>query len=170
MVLDAMDDNTDYALLLAQATALTESEPDSLANLSNISALLFETITGLNWCGFYFKRGDELVLGPFQGRSACTRIAWGKGVCGTAAATGETQRIADVHAFEGHIACDAASESEIVIPLMVANEVIGVLDIDSPRKARFSAQDQSGIEPIAKLCERLLANERDSLGLLSGRG
>ncbi|MEL7298117.1 MAG: GAF domain-containing protein [Pseudomonadota bacterium] len=160
-----MDNNTDYALLLAQATALTESEPDALANLSNISALVFETLPDLNWCGFYLNRGDELVLGPFQGRSACTRIGWGKGVCGTAAATGETQRIADVHAFEGHIACDAASESELVVPLTVANQVIGVLDIDSPRKARFSAEDQDGIEAIAKLCERLLELERGSVGL-----
>lgn len=156
---------TDYALLLAQAKALTDGEADSLANLANLSALVYDTLADVNWAGFYLRRGDELVLGPFQGKSACTRIGWNRGVCGTAAAAGRTLRVADVHAFPGHIACDAASESEIVLPLWSGERVIGVLDIDSPSKHRFDADDEAGLEPIAALAGALLASNPAALGL-----
>ncbi|MFK8053092.1 MAG: GAF domain-containing protein [Woeseiaceae bacterium] len=158
---------TDYPLLLAQADALTNDEPNTLANLANVSALLFDQLTDINWCGFYFLRDDELVLGPFQGKSACTRIGWNQGVCGTAAAMDQTLRIANVHEFDGHIACDAASESEIVIPLHVDGRVAGVLDIDSPIIDRFSAADQVGLEAIAQLIESGLANDTQSIGLFN---
>lgn len=156
---------TDYALLLAQADALTEDEPDTLANFANVAALLYHNLAEVNWCGFYLKRGEQLVLGPFQGQSACTRIDWGKGVCGGAAQQQRVLRVADVHDFPGHIACDAASESEIVLPLLLGDRVVAVLDIDSPVLARFSAADEAGLGRIARLCESLLARESDSLGL-----
>ncbi|MBY6223374.1 GAF domain-containing protein [Ferrimonas balearica] len=141
----------DYSSLLAQAKALTDGEPNLIANLSNLSALLYHGLGRVNWAGFYLKEGEGLVLGPFQGNVACVRIPWGKGVCGTAAASGEVQRVEDVHAFAGHIACDAASNSEIVLPILVNGEVVAVLDIDSPEFGRFTEEDQTGLEPIAEL-------------------
>jgi GAF domain-containing protein len=139
------DDQT----LLQQAEALLGSEPDPIANAANLAALIFERVDNINWAGFYFLDGDELVLGPFQGRLACTRIPVGQGVCGTAAARRETQRIADVDAFDGHIACDSASRSELVVPLCTDGRVIGVLDIDAPVVDRFDADDQARFEALA---------------------
>jgi len=136
----------DYTLLESQFVVLVGSETDALANASNFVGLLFNAIDDINWLGIYVLRGDELVLGPFQGKPACVRIPVGSGVCGTAAATRETQRIADVHAFPGHIVCDANSRSEIVVPLTVHDCLVGVLDIDSPSVDRFSETDQAGIE------------------------
>ena len=150
---------TDYTLLDSQAQALLRDEPDALANAANFVALLYNALDDVNWLGIYVLRGDELVLGPFQGQPACVHIPVGNGVCGTAAATLETQRVADVHAFPGHIACDAASRSEIVVPLLVDGSLVGVLDIDSPSLDRFSADDQAGIE---RLCATYC-------GLQSGR-
>ena len=137
---------TDYALLNSQVDALLRGEPDTLANAANFVALLYNALDDVNWLGIYVLRGEELVLGPFQGQPACVHIAVGSGVCGTAAATLETQRIADVHAFPGHIVCDAASRSELVVPLIVDETLVGVLDIDSPSLGRFSADYQAGIE------------------------
>ena len=145
----AADKATLYADLLSAADALTRDEPDPVANMANISALLWQLLPDLNWAGFYRMVGDELVLGPFQGKPACIRIPVGRGVCGAAAATRETQLVEDVHAFPGHIACDAASASEIVVPLVVGEQVIGVIDLDSPRPARFDAEDASGLEALA---------------------
>ncbi|MEM9334248.1 MAG: GAF domain-containing protein [Pseudomonadota bacterium] len=145
---------TNYTLLASQLDALIDGETDALANAANTAALLFNNLDDLNWAGFYILRGDELVLGPFQGNTACVRIGMGKGVCGTAAQTRETQRVADVHAFEGHIACDAASRSEIVIPLISGGRLYGVLDLDSPIPDRFSEADQAGLEA---LCETFVA-------------
>lgn len=146
--------DTDYTLLESQLTALIGEENDALANAGNFVGLLFNALDDINWLGVYVLRGDELVLGPFQGKPACVRIPTGNGVCGTAAATRETQRVADVHAFPGHIACDADSRSEIVVPLIVDDQLIGVLDIDSPSLDRFSAADQQGIESICRTyCE-----------------
>ena len=144
---------TDYQTLIAQARALTAGESDMIANMANISALLFHSLPDLNWAGFYRVVDSELVLGPFQGQTACIRIAFGKGVCGTAAATRETQMIADVHQFEGHIACDAASNSEIVIPLIVNDKVVAVLDIDSPEFNRFNDDDAENLSEIVKILE-----------------
>lgn len=146
-----------YPLLLRQAQALLDDCSDLIAQMANISALLYHGLPDLNWVGFYRRQGPAeqpvLVLGPFQGKVACVEIPWGKGVCGTAAATNSTQRVADVHAFAGHIACDAASESEIVIPVRLNGQVIAVLDIDSPIKDRFTAQDQQGLEQLVALLE-----------------
>lgn len=145
-----------YALLAKQLDALLDGETNQIANLSNASALLNQFLDDTNWVGFYLMEDGELVLGPFQGLPACVRIAVGRGVCGTAVAKNETQRIEDVHAFPGHIACDAASNSEIVIPLVKNGEVIGVLDIDSPSKGRFTEQDQAGLETfVAHLMKHL---------------
>ncbi len=144
---------TDYQTLIAQARALTAGESDMIANMANISALLFHSLPDLNWAGFYRVVDSELVLGPFQGQTACIRIAFGKGVCGIAAATRETQMIADVHQFEGHIACDAASNSEIVIPLIVNDKVVAVLDIDSPEFNRFNDDDAVNLSEIVKILE-----------------
>lgn len=135
-----------YDSLAKQLDALLQGEPDAIANYSNASALLNQFLTDINWVGFYFMKEGELVLGPFQGLPACVRIPVGKGVCGTTVAKKETIVVADVHAFPGHIACDAASQSEIVIPLIKNDEVIGVLDIDSPLKSRFNIEDQQGLE------------------------
>ena len=147
---------TDYGLLRAQLDALTAGESDALANVSNFVALLWTTLDDINWLGVYVLRGDDLVLGPFQGKPACVRIPVGSGVCGTAAATLATQRVANVHEFPGHIACDAASESELVVPLVVDDRLVGVLDIDSPRLDRFNEADQAGIESVcARFCESL---------------
>lgn len=145
-----------YHRLTKQAVALIESEFDMIANLSNISALLSMELDDLNWAGFYLMKGDELVLGPFQGKPACVRIPVGRGVCGTAVATNSVQRIYDVHEFEGHIACDAASNSEIVIPFSIDGKVAGVLDIDSPNVGRFSEIDEEGLTFFMAEVEKLL--------------
>ena len=142
-----------YEALLAEADALTEAVSHPLANLSNLSALLYARLPQVNWCGFYLLHGGELLLGPFCGLPACIRIPLGRGVCGTAAASGAVQRVADVHAFPGHIACDAASNSEIVLPIRSAGRVIGVLDIDSPERARFDEADEAGLRALVSLIE-----------------
>ena len=140
-----------YSQLLEQARALLHGERDRIANAANLSALVYHALPDLNWVGFYFFDGTELVVGPFQGHPACVRIPLDKGVCGAAARGRQTQRIEDVDAFPGHIACDSASKSELVVPLVRANgELIGVFDIDSPLLARFSVEDQEGLENIAK--------------------
>lgn len=153
-----MSYDTDYTLLLQQADALIADEPDALANIANLCALLYQELESVNWAGLYVLRDGELVLGPFQGLPACVRIPVGGGVCGTAAARGAVQRVDDVHAFPGHIACDAASNSEVVVPLYRDGALIGVLDIDSPEKARFSAADETGIVAMAKRFEQVLAS------------
>jgi L-methionine (R)-S-oxide reductase len=139
-----------YQQLLPQARAMLDGESDKIANAANLSALIYHALPNLNWVGFYFYDGKELVVGPFQGLPACVRIAIGKGVCGTAAATRQTQRIADVDAFPGHIACDSASRSELVVPLFKNDQLIGVLDLDSPILDRFDAEDQAALEDIAE--------------------
>lgn len=131
--------------------ALTADESDAIANMANAAALIWEYLPDLNWAGFYRLVGDELVLGPFQGKAACIRIAMGKGVCGTAAAARATQLVEDVHAFPGHIACDAASRSELVVPVVHDGRLIGVLDLDSPEPARFDAEDAAGCEALMAL-------------------
>ena len=136
--------DADYRLLDSQLRALLGDESDALAASSNFVALLYNALDDVNWLGIYVRRGNELVLGPFQGKTACVRIKFGDGVCGTAAATLATQRIDDVHAFPGHIVCDADSRAEIVVPLLVNRELVGVLDIDSPNRARFEAEDAAG--------------------------
>ena len=139
-----------YAQLLEQARALLHGERDRIANAANLSALVYHALPGLNWVGFYFFDGSELVVGPFQGLPACVRIPLDKGVCGAAARTRQTQRIEDVNAFPGHIACDSASTSELVVPLVAADRtLIWVFDLDSPRRARFDADDQAGLEALA---------------------
>lgn len=145
-----------YESLNRQAQALLEGEDDLVAAMANFSALLNDNLTELNWVGFYVMRGDQLVLGPFQGKVACTRIPMGKGVCGTAAQTNQTQRVADVHQFDGHIACDSASNSEIVIPVRADGKVVAVLDIDSPIFDRFDEEDQKGLELLVKSFENCL--------------
>ncbi len=140
-----------YRDLHAALDALTAGEADGIANMANAAALLWQYLPDLNWAGFYRMVGGELVLGPFQGKAACIRIPVGRGVCGTAAATRETQRVADVHAFPGHIACDADSRSELVVPLVRDGAVLGVLDLDSPVAARFDAEDVAGCEALAAL-------------------
>ena len=148
-----------YDSLLSQISSLIEGETDLVANLSNVSALLNLALDDLNWVGFYLlKSPEQLVLGPFQGKPACLRIPVGKGVCGVAVATGQTQRVADVHAFVGHIACDTASNSEIVLPIYADGRVVAVLDIDSPLLARFDAEDQIGLERVATALENLRWN------------
>lgn len=140
-----------YNLLAAQVQALFADERDFIANAAQFSAFLFNQVDDLNWAGFYLNRNEELVLGPFQGQVACVRIPFGKGVCGAAAATRQTQRVEDVHAFPGHIACDSASNSELVIPLVKEGKLIGVLDLDSPKVGRFSEADQVGLERLAAI-------------------
>jgi GAF domain-containing protein len=137
-----------YAGLLAQARALLEGERDAVANAANLASLLYHTLPDLNWAGFYWLRDGGLVLGPFQGKPACVRIALGKGVCGTAAAGRRTVVVKDVHDFPGHIACDSASESEIVVPVLAGGRLAGVLDLDSPRRARFDEEDARGLEAV----------------------
>lgn len=146
-----------YTSLAMQANALVEGEPDRIANLSNLSALIYDALDNINWAGFYLLQEETLVLGPFQGKPACVRIPVGRGVCGTCVSTGEVQRIDDVHAFDGHIACDAASESEIVFPLRVDGNIVAVLDIDSPVIGRFSLEDQAGLAKLAEVAEAVLA-------------
>ncbi len=140
-----------YRMLCAQLQSLLADERDFVANAAQFSAFLFNQVDDLNWAGFYLNRNEELVLGPFQGQVACVRIAFGRGVCGAAAATRQTQRVEDVHAFPGHIACDSASNSELVIPLVKDGALIGVLDLDSPRTERFSEADQQGLEQLAAI-------------------
>ena len=140
-----------YAQLAQQARAVFDGERNAIANAANLAALLWHGLPALNWAGFYLWDGRELVLGPFQGRVACVRIALGRGVCGTAAQRRETIVVPDVHAFPGHIACDAASQSEIVVPLFIGERLLGVLDLDSPRPARFDNVDRTGLESLARL-------------------
>ncbi|SQH59590.1 GAF domain-containing protein [Aeromonas caviae] len=145
-----------YRTLNQQAQALLEGEPDMIATLANLSALLNQELADINWVGFYLLQGETLVLGPFQGKPACVRIPVGRGVCGTAVADGKTQLVDDVHQFAGHIACDGASNSEIVIPLRRGGEIIGVLDIDSPIFNRFDEQDRIGLEETVQILESML--------------
>lgn len=154
-----------YRQLVAAADSLTAGEPDDVANMANVAALLWETLPDLNWAGFYRNVGGELVLGPFQGRAACIRIPFGKGVCGTAAATLEPQLIDDVHAFPGHIACDSASASELVVPIVHEGRLLGVIDLDSPRTARFDRADEEGCINLARmLAPRLAVMEKVPAG------
>jgi L-methionine (R)-S-oxide reductase len=140
-----------YAELARDLGALLQGERDLVANAANTAALIYDALPDLNWVGFYLYKSGELVLGPFQGKPACVRIAIGKGVCGTAAARRETVRVEDVHAFPGHIACDSASNSEIVVPLIRGTELLGVLDLDSPKPARFRNEDARGLEQLARI-------------------
>lgn len=146
----------DYSRLAKQATSLIENEPNLIANLANISALLNMELTRINWVGFYLFQDEQLVLGPFQGKPACVRIPLGKGVCGTAFAEDRILRVDNVHEFAGHIACDAVSLSEIVIPFKRNGQLVGVLDIDSPDLARFSAEDEQGLAELMSKVEKLL--------------
>ena len=152
----AADKATLYRDLQNAVEGLTAGEPDAIANMANVAAVIWETLPDLNWAGFYRNVGGELVLGPFQGRPACIRIPFGQGVCGAAAATLEVQRVDDVHAFPGHIACDAASASEIVVPIVRDGELIAVLDIDSPKTARFTADDEAGCRKLAEILAEIL--------------
>ena len=145
-----------YPLLVSQLQSITQGVPHTIANLANTAALLWEALENINWVGFYLREGDTLILGPFQGKVACIEIPMGRGVCGTAAARGKTLRIEDVHTFPGHIACDSASNSEIVVPIFQNGEVYGVLDIDSPCFARFTREDQRELEEIASILEKNL--------------
>ena len=152
--LSATDRSEQYAELARQVDGLLHGETQLIANAANFAALVFHALPELNWCGFYFAEGQELVVGPFQGKPACVRIAFGRGVCGTAAATRQTQLVPDVHAFAGHIACDSASRSEIVVPLLRRDgSLLGVWDVDSPRPARFDEVDRVGMQA---LCARFL--------------
>ena len=148
---------TDYDRLTEELRALTDGVEHKIANLANASALIHERLEDLNWAGFYLMEGGRLVLGPFQGRPACIALAVGKGVCGTAVKEGKTQLVPDVHLFPGHIACDSASNSEIVVPLRVGGEIVGVLDLDSPWPGRFTEEDRDGLEKAAKVIEGFLA-------------
>lgn len=165
-ILSAADKVGQYAELAAHARGLLHGEANLIANAANFAALVYHALPGLNWCGFYFVdeavQGGELVLGPFQGQPACVRIAFGRGVCGTAAATRTTQLVPDVHAFPGHIACDAASRSEIVVPLMRADgTLLGVWDVDSPEPARFDEDDRAGMQALCAVF-LLACNEGES--------
>ena len=155
-----------YASLNRQLAALLSGERDWLANTANASALLFMELADINWAGFYFLHGDRLRLGPFQGKPACTQIAVGTGVCGTAVATGEPQLVENVHEFPGHIACDAVSTSEVVIPLYAGGRCLGVMDVDSPSQARFTADDLAGLQEFA----RVLINCSNPLSSFGGEG
>jgi GAF domain-containing protein len=152
----AADKATLYRDLAAALEALIGDEPDAIANMANAAALIWESLPDVNWVGFYRNVGEELVVGPFQGRPACIRIPFGSGVCGVAAQTRRVQRVEDVHAFPGHIACDAASNSEIVVPIIRDGELLAVLDIDSPKTARFDAEDEAGIVNLAKVLSKAL--------------
>ena len=144
----------DYNELNAQLAALVDGVPHPIANLANAAALLYQQLPGLNWAGFYLREGDTLVLGPFQGKPACIELRLGRGVCGTAAAEDRTLCVPNVHAFAGHVACDSASRSELVVPLRRDGAVIGVLDLDSPSLSHFTGQDQAGLEAFARILER----------------
>lgn len=146
--------STNYELILKQAEALINDIPFATANLANISALIFTSLEHLNWAGVYIAENDELILGPFQGKPACVRIPFGRGVCGTAAATDETQLVKNVHEFPGHIACDCASNSEIVVPIHKDGKIYGVLDIDSPDLGRFTEEDKEGLENLVRIIEK----------------
>jgi GAF domain-containing protein len=152
----AADKPTLYRELAQSLEALIAGEPDPIANMANAAALVWESLPDLNWAGFYRNVGGELVLGPFQGRPACIRIPFGKGVCGTAAATRKVQRVEDVNAFSGHIACDSASASELVVPIVRDGELIAVLDLDSPHTGRFDAEDEAGCVALAEVLSRAL--------------
>lgn len=154
---DIMSKTEFYADLNRDFQALMAGETSFLAMIANTSALLFERLSEVNWAGFYLLEGDTLVLGPFQGKLACVRIPVGRGVCGAAVAQAQVQRVEDVHAFDGHIACDAASNSEIVFPLRVNGQIIGVLDIDSPAYGRFTAEDEQGLRTLVEHLEKLIA-------------
>jgi GAF domain-containing protein len=154
----AIDKDVLHADLLSAADAITTGEPDAVANMANVAALIWQFLPDLNWAGFYRMVAGELVLGPFQGKVACIRIPLGRGVCGTAAATRETQLVEDVHAFPGHIACDAASASEVVVPIVHEGELVGVLDLDSPIPARFDSRDAQALELLcARIAPRIAA-------------
>jgi GAF domain-containing protein len=152
----AADKPTLYRDLAAALESLVAGEPDPIANMANASAMIMESLPDLNWAGFYRNLGGELVLGPFQGRAACIRIPFGKGVCGAAAQTLQVQRVEDVHAFPGHIACDAASQSELVVPIARDGELLAVLDLDSPSKARFDAEDEAGCVALCEVLAQVL--------------
>ena len=155
--IETADKATMYDDLASALQGLVAGEPDGIANMANAAALIWETLPDLNWAGFYRNVGGELVLGPFQGRAACIRIPFGTGVCGAAAATLQVQRIDDVHAFPGHIACDAASNSEIVLPIVGADgELIAVLDLDSPRHARFTEEDEAGLVRLIEILAKAI--------------
>lgn len=154
--IEAADTATMYRDLASALEGLVAGEPDPVANMANAAALVFETLPDLNWAGFYRNVGGELVVGPFQGRPACIRIRFGEGVCGTAAATREVQRVEDVHAFVGHIACDTASNSEIVVPIIREGELVAVLDLDSPKTGRFTKEDEAGCVRLAEILARVL--------------
>jgi GAF domain-containing protein len=154
--IEAADKPTLYRDLTSALEGLVADETDAIANMANACALIFETLPDVNWVGFYRNIDGELVVGPFQGRPACIRIKFGEGVCGAAAATREIQRVEDVHAFPGHIACDSASNSEIVLPLIRDGDLIGVLDLDSPNKARFTQEDEAGLTKIAEILAKVL--------------
>ena len=147
---------TDYEVLIAQADALTNGVPHRIANLANVSALIFDTLEDLNWAGFYLLEGETLILGPFQGKPACIEIPVSRGVCGAAVREDRSQLVPDVHAFRGHIACDSASRSELVVPLHANGAVFGVLDLDSPLLSRFTEADREGMERLARVLERNL--------------
>ena len=152
-----MTQQIDYQLLCRQLTALTEEVPHTISNLSNAAALLWQELPRINWAGFYLMEQDALILGPFQGKPACIRISVGKGVCGTAVAHDSIQLVYDVHQFPGHIACDSASNSEIVLPIHVKGEIWGVLDIDSPHIGRFTEADRAGLEKFVAILENRLS-------------
>lgn len=152
----AADKPTLYADMASALQGLVDGEPDGIANMANAAALIWDSLPDINWAGFYRNLGGELVLGPFQGRPACIRIPFGTGVCGVAAETRQVQLVEDVHAFPGHIACDSASNSEIVVPIIRDGELLGVLDIDSPKHARFDKEDQAGCERLAEIMARAI--------------
>ena len=154
--IDADDKATMYRDLASALEGLVAGESDAIANMANASALIYETLPDVNWVGFYRNIDGELVLGPFQGRPACIRMTFDQGVCGAAAKSRQVQRVEDVNAFPGHIACDSASNSEIVVPLIRDGEVLGVLDIDSPKRARFTAEDEAGIVSLGEILSRVL--------------
>ena len=154
--IEAADKTVMYRDLLSAVDGLTTGEPDGVANMANVAALIWETLPDLNWAGFYRNVDGELVLGPFQGRPACIRIPFGTGVCGAAAATQQVQRVEDVHAFPGHIACDAASVSELVVPIVRDGKLIAVLDLDSPTPSRFTEEDEAGCVALCELLARAL--------------
>jgi GAF domain-containing protein len=154
--IEAADKATLYSDLASALRGLVEGEPDAIANMANASALIFETLPDVNWVGFYRNVDGGLIVGPFQGRPACVNIAFGEGVCGAAAATLQVQRVEDVHAFPGHIACDSASNSEIVVPLIRDGELLGVLDIDSPNRGRFDAEDEAGCVRLGEILARAI--------------
>ena len=161
--------SVDYVLLVAQIEALLKDEPDMLANSANFVALLFDAIPDINWVGIYVLRDEELVLGPFQGKPACVRLPLGQGVCGTSASELKTMRVSDVHEFDGHIACDPASRSEIVVPLVSRGRLLGVLDVDSPLPDRFSEQDQRGIEGLRDTYIEAIGARATTLFICSAR-